>query len=490
MTKKRIIIIGGGLSGLSSAINLAANGHHITIVEQNKRVGGQIDRIYHHGCAFNLGTYPLLMPETLQDLFATVHKNMDDYITLRRMEPQWRNFFTDGVTVDFTQSLSDIYQQLGKAYDPEKLDEYLNLLHQIHETTSKNINVDLSSFSFWKQIRHFFQSKPKQSLVEIHNEFIDEPHIEQILNYFPIMDGFASEQSSLALDLYKIYNYLHCDLYEIEGGFYQLIEALVQLLYELGVEIRTETKVTRILTECFEVVGVELENGTQLPANLIVSSVDPLTTYQKLLSHFTRTPKWLNQLGSVEPSLSTHILLLQVNKIYKQLTQHNYFYSKYPDREVRDLFEKKEPAEDPTIYVGNQGQNEQQQHLIIISQVPALKKGETWEAYRKPFYQAYRRRVINKLEKMGLDQLERNILWEKEITPDEHNEKLGSFGGCIYGIRSQSQKPFLLSKLWKAGGIYDLYFVGNSVSYDSSLPMLLLTSKKITEQIKKEIVTR
>lgn len=485
MAKKRIVIIGGGLSGLITAIYLAAQGHQITIVEQNPRVGGQVDRISHQGRVFDLGTYPILMPDTLHDLFATVNKNMEDYLTLRRMESRCKNFFPDGTTIDFPQPLSEIYQQLGKTYDTEKLDEYSQTLGQMHKIAKQNIHS--SSFLFWKKMKHFFQSKPKQNLAELHHQLIHEPHIEQMLNYLPMMDGYSSELSSFALDLYKIYNYLHSDFYEIEGGFYHLIETLVQLLYELGVEIRTETKVTKILTECFEVVGVELEDQTQLPANLIVSSVDPFTTFKKLLPHFTRTPKWLKQLGVVEPSLSTHILLLQVDKQYPQLTQHNYFFSKNPQREIRDLFEKKRPAEDPTIYVGNQGQSNQQQHLMILSQVPALKEGETWETYRKPFYLAYRRRVINKLENMGLDRLERNIIWEKEITPDEHQEKLGSLGGCIYGIRIHSQNPFWISKFWKARGLYDLYFIGNSVSYGSSLPMLLLTCKKVTEQIQKDL---
>lgn len=36
MTKKRIVIVGGGLGGLSAAISLASQGHDVTVLEKKR----------------------------------------------------------------------------------------------------------------------------------------------------------------------------------------------------------------------------------------------------------------------------------------------------------------------------------------------------------------------------------------------------------------------------------------------------------------------
>ena len=383
--KKRIIIIGGGFSGLSAALYLAVKGYPVIILEKNKYVGGQLRRIQKKGFTFHIGADMITMPETLSDLFACANKKMEDYLTLVPLDPQWRMFFPDGVTIDITNHFSQSFDHENRQFLSRALfDQYFNLCKHFYESMQQNIQSSSFQTFLTQQFKQLFDRNYKRNIHETHHLFLDEPHIKQIFDLFPMLESLPANQASPLL-LYTVYSQLHLGLYYIKDGSYRLIEALVQILYELGVEIRTEAEVCKILTECFEVVGIELTDGTQLPADVILSSIDPQSTYKHLLCDFSQTPKILKKWDQNEPSLSGHFLLLGINNVYQELLHHNYFLTKNPEQELHFLFDKKEPAPDPTVYVGVSSCTDPhhapsgKQNLLIFSHVPTLQEGESGE---------------------------------------------------------------------------------------------------------------
>ena len=63
------------------------------------------------------------------------------------------------------------------------------------------------------------------------------------------------------------------------GGTGAVSNAIASAARELGVEIRTEAPVARILTKGNRATGVVLANGDEIPADVVVSSVDPNLTF-------------------------------------------------------------------------------------------------------------------------------------------------------------------------------------------------------------------
>src|SRR4051812_25771900 len=100
MRDKQIVIIGAGLGGVSAAIMLARSGYQVTICEKNPHIGGKLNMLETEGFRFDLGPSILTLPHLFRPLFEHDGKQMEDYLDLKRVDPQWRNFFEDGTVID------------------------------------------------------------------------------------------------------------------------------------------------------------------------------------------------------------------------------------------------------------------------------------------------------------------------------------------------------------------------------------------------------
>jgi phytoene dehydrogenase-like protein len=81
-----------------------------------------------------------------------------------------------------------------------------------------------------------------------------------------------------------------------------LTQALAKAAADLGVEIRTEAEVTRIIVENGSAAGVALANGEELRARHVASSVDCRLTFETFLEPRHLPPDFLAEIGRVDYS--------------------------------------------------------------------------------------------------------------------------------------------------------------------------------------------
>ncbi len=90
---KHIIVIGGGLGGISAAIRMAQSGYSVSLYEQNNHIGGKVNRHESDGFGFDLGPSILTMPYILKNYSNIARSKCHDYVTIKRLPHQWRSFF-------------------------------------------------------------------------------------------------------------------------------------------------------------------------------------------------------------------------------------------------------------------------------------------------------------------------------------------------------------------------------------------------------------
>ncbi|MRX53317.1 phytoene desaturase [Bacillus idriensis] len=488
--KKKVIIIGGGLGGLSAAIRLCADGYEVTVVEKGERVGGKLNMRGGLGYTFDTGPSILTMPWVLEKLFKSAGRSLADYLTIKRVEPGWRTFYEDGTTIDLTSDLPAMLEELKKVSeeDANEFFDYLQYCSKMYEYSMKSFySKSLSGLNDLRSlhsVKELLQMEPLKSMDGVTRKYFKNKKIRQLFNFLIMYIGSSPYHAPAVLSQLT-HVQLGLGVHYAEGGMYKIALAMNKLLHELGAEIMLNTKVERILTTGKKASGVELENGRILEADLVVSNLEAIPAYRTLLNENPQSQQKAAELQKYEPTVSGLVMLLGVNRTYDNLAHHNFFFSENPEKEFQQIFNEGKLADDPTVYVGISSKSdpaqapEGKENLFVLTHVPPLKEGENWE-FRK---ETYRELILSKLERMGIPDLRKHIEFEYTFTPNDLERLYGANGGSIYGVATDRKKNGGFKIPSKSTMLENLYFVGGSTHPGGGVPMVTLSGQLTADLI-------
>ena len=486
--KKRAIVIGAGLAGMSAAIRLAGDGYAVTMLEKNANVGGKLNQRSGKGFTFDTGPSILTMPWVLEQLFSSVHRNLDDYLEIERIEPQWRTFFEDGTKIDVKGDLPGMLEEVEHVSSRADFVELFRYSKQMYDlcldSFYKYSLEDLKDLKKYHSMSDLLKMDPMNTVATGTKKHLNDPYLEQLFNYMVMYVGSNPYQAPAVFNQ-MIYVQMGLGIYYVKGGMYQIARAMKRLLDELRVTVHLNSPVEQIVLENKKAVGV-LSNGTFHAADIVVSNLEVIPTYERIVPEKKARKQAKKLQASFAPSVSGLVLLLGVNREYGGLAHHNFFFSENPEREFAQMFKEGTPPEDPTIYVGVSSKSDASQapegkdNLFVLTHVPplTLQKGEVdWDAYREV--------VLDKLERMGLHGLRESIEFEYRFTPEDLKELYGPNGGSIYGVAADRKKNGGF-KIPSKSDLYEgLYFVGGSTHPGGGVPMVTLSGQLTADLIRK-----
>ncbi|WP_138751481.1 phytoene desaturase family protein [Paenibacillus sinopodophylli] len=490
---KKVIVIGGGLGGLSAAIRLRADGHDVLVLEKNERAGGKLNIREGEGYRFDTGPSILTMPWVLEQLFASAGKNLEDYMTLKRVEPQWRAKYEDGTELDVLGDLPNMLAQIDalSAEDKERFMRYVDYCRKQYELSLKSFySRSITGISDMRQqhsLKELLAMDPLKTMAQKTEHYLRHPHLKQLFNFMIMYIG-SSPYAAPAVLSQLIYVQMGLGIYYVEGGMYNIARGMLRLLIELGVEVRTNSEVLEVITENGMATGVRLD-GETISCDLVVSNLEALPAHRSILSHHPQSAVQLTKLAKYAPTVSGHVMLLGVNRSYDSFKHHNFLFSKQPEREFHDMFVSKKPTSDPTVYVGISSKSDPSQapsgkeNWFVLTHVPPLREGESWATYQE----AYRELVLDKLERMGAEHLRQHIEWEHQFLPDDIQALYGANGGSIYGIVTDRKLNGGFKIPSRSAIIGNLYFVGGSTHPGGGVPMVTLSGQLTADLIKEDL---
>ena len=486
---QKIIVIGAGLGGLSAAIRLAQTGFDVTILEKNATVGGKVNAVEKDAYKFDTGASLVTMRHVFEDLFEFCGRKIEDYLDLVPLDPICRYFWTDGTVFDASSNFEKTENEIERIA-PEDAGNFAKYLadskrkYDIAEKTflAHSLN-DLPKLLRPKYLADLLAISSLKTLAKHNSGYFRSAKMRQMFNRFATYNGSSPFQTPATFALVPFVEF-GLGAWYARGGIYEIPKALERLANELNVKIETNCAVAKIITENEKAVGVRLENGETINCDYVVANSDAIETYRNLLDG-----KFFNrQTDEREPSCSGFVLLLGVRKKYAQLAHHNIFFSDDYAAEFDALFKDLRPAANPTIYVCATSTTDQTQapkdceNLFILVNAPYTSAATDWKIEAGN----YRNLIVNKLEKLGLTDLEASIEYEKIITPEDFESKYRTNRGSIYGVSSNGIFSAFLRVPNQSKKVENLYFVGGATHPGGGMPLVLLSGKMACELIARD----
>lgn len=488
-TGKTILVIGGGLGGLSVAISLAQSGYKVSLYEKNRHIGGKLNRLEQDGFGFDLGPSILTMPKVFERLFTGSGKQMKDYVPTIKLNHQWRSFFPDGNVIDLYENLQDMETKNPslKKKDIRQFKELLSYSENLYNTIEKGyFNKGLDSTKEIGEFHGVASTFKNFDLFSTVHQAIDKrisnKQFRDMLSYFSKYVGSSPYDAPALLNM-MIFMQQDQGAWYVPGGMHLLGKGMVDLAQEIGVNFHTGQAIIRLTKADGKITGAVLEDGTTVTADYYISNMEVIPVYEQLLHE---DKKYVNKLKKkFEPSSSGLVMHLGVKKKYPQLSHHNFFFAKNQKRQMKKIFHQHKLPDDPVIYLVNVNKTDPSQapegceNIKVLPHIPHIQ--DTPLTHRD--YEKFATRVLIKLEKMGLTDLRKNIVTQDIWTPEDIRRTYWSDRGAIYGTLSDKKmnKGF---KHPKHSERYDnLYFVGGTVNPGGGMPMVTLSGQQVRDQI-------
>ena len=478
--RKEVVIIGGGLGGIATAIFLSQRNFKITIIEKNENIGGKMNFFTKNGYSFDTGPSLITIPYIFENMFSKVGEKMSDHLDLIKINPLFKYIFSNSdIIYDSNFSLIEKnvnnknYKELDNFYDfMTKASKLYNLSEN---TFFKN---EIFSAPSTKDLKTLLRSpftlffKKYSDLV---NKTFKDHRLRKIFLRYPTYVGASPYKSQSILSIIPFMELSFGGWYT-RGGLYKIIESLEKILISNGVKIILNKKVSSINIKNKKIESVVLEQEENISADIVVSNVDPIITKTMLDKNFRLSEKNL--------SMSGLVFLVGVEKKIDKLHHHNVIFSDDYENEFREIFEKNIFPSDPTIYINCPTKTdkslapEQCESVFIMCNAPANKRiwgeSEIKEAFNK---------VYAKLKSKNLSDIIDKSNFIKTITPNDLEKKFAAPFGSIYGKVSHGISGTVFRQPNKDSKINGLYYVGGGVHPGGGTPTVIMSGEIAANRI-------
>jgi phytoene dehydrogenase-like protein len=243
-----VIIVGGGLSGLSAAAILARAGHAVTVFEKASAPGGRARTKQHDGFFFNEGAQAFYLGGPGEQLL-------------------------NELGVRAGGSPPDLKQFL--VFDEGKLHAMPASIASLFKTTLLKFGAKAEFVRLYSMLQHIDPTQLQHvSLQDWLQQHVRHPQIRQLFLALARVTTFTNAPEMVSAGL--VLPLLNARVRYLDGGWQTLVDGLRQVAQEAGAKIVTSARVAAIeISE--EQHTVRLADGTSRPASVVLLAVDPQT---------------------------------------------------------------------------------------------------------------------------------------------------------------------------------------------------------------------
>ena len=486
--------MGAGPGGLAAAMLLAKAGVDVTVFERLDRVGGRSSTITaptESGTfRFDMGPTFFLYPRVLADIFAACGRRLEDEVELIRLDPQYHLRFEAGGDLFATGDMARMADEIAKfstadaaalprfmADNRRKLAAFRPVLESAFNGVRDLLRPDM--------LRSLPLMRPHRTVdTDLGGYFRDE----RVRLAFSFQSKYLGMSPFRCPSLFTILSFMEYEygVYHPRGGCGAVMGAMARVARDLGVKIKLAEPIERILFEGRRAVGVR-SRGVEQRFDALVLNADFAQTMTNLVPDAIRR-RWSDRkIAGKKFSCSTFMMYLGIEGSIADLAHHTIYLAEDYRRNIADIEAGQAPG-DPSFYVQNACATDPALappgHSTLYVLVPVghrVGEGLDWPAEQA----RYRALTLQRLERIGIRDIERRIRFEKVLTPQGWEHDLQVYRGATFNLAHSLRQMLHFRPRNRFEDLDSVYLVGGGTHPGSGLPVIF-ESARITARLMAE----
>ncbi len=488
--KKKALIIGTGLAGLSTALRLIKNGYEVEMVEKYHQPGGRLNLLEKDGFKFDLAPTFFSMSYEFNELINycgidmpfefveldplysvhfegdnrsyLIHKNIQKLAAeFKGIEPDFENKIKK-----FLDSAGEIFHDTENIVIKQNFNNFLSYLLQLTRVPVKH--APKMFYSMWREMEKNFDSFEVKVIFSLVGFFLgatpfDTPAVYSMLNYTEMVhDGY----------------------YNVKGGMYKIVEGIVKELDKNNVKMNYGVEIERYIEQNGRVKSFYDKLGNKWDADLFVVNADAASFRGKVMQRKAFSDE---KLDKKKWTLAPLTIYLGLDKKVENMYHHNYFLRRNFEEYAIKIFKNSIKLDKPYYYVNIQSMHnpnyapEGKESVFILCPVPDLRFKQDWGDAE----QIADGIVKDLSERTGFDFV-KHTESRTIIDPVSWEKMFNLYRGSGLGLAHDLNQVGGFRPSNKDEKLENLYYTGASTVPGTGLPMTVISSRLVTERIIKE----
>jgi phytoene dehydrogenase-like protein len=483
-----VIIIGSGMSGLTTAAILSKEGKKVLVLERHYNAGGFTHVFKRPGYEWDVGIHYVgdMGKET------SFSRKLSDYITDGKLKWADMGDVYDRVRIgneayDFPKGKKNLIELLKSKFpnDHSAIDLYFETVDKAVKANqgffmNKAVPLFISKLLGWLMLRKFNQFA-RQTTAQVLANITQNPQLIKVLTAQYGDYGLPPSESSFVMHALLVKHYFNGGFFP-EGGSSQIAKTIDKVIEKAGGTILINGEVQQVIVKENKAIGVQMADGKEILADTIISSVGLHTTLSKLLPNSTSLHQELsNSISTIKASASHSCLYVGLNGTPLELSLPKANYWLYPEKgtheENIEAFVNNIDNELPLVYISFPAAKDPtweerypgKSTIDIITIMPYAifekwegtdwkKRGDEYEALKE----SIALRLLEKLYERE-PQLKGKVDFYELSTPLTTKKFVNYSKGEIYGLEHSPQR-FLNKELRPETSLKGFYLTGQDIS--------------------------
>ncbi|WP_299891780.1 NAD(P)/FAD-dependent oxidoreductase [uncultured Lacinutrix sp.] len=483
---KHIAIIGSGFSALAASCYLANAGYKVSIYEKNSTIGGRARQLKKMGFTYDIGPTWYWMPDVFERFFADFNKTPSEFYKLEKLNPAYSVYFGKNDYITIEDTIDKIYNafETEEPGSSKSLKKFINNAKNNYDVAIKDLvyrpgvsPLELVTPVTIKKINQFLSTIKRDVRKEFKNK-----RLAQILE-FPVL--FLGAKPSNTPSFYSFMNYADFGIgtFHPKKGMYQVVLAMEKLAKSLGVNIKTNASVNKIIVGNNGNASQLLINDKKVNCDIVLSGADYHHSETLLDFKYRQyTEKYWSKKTFAPSSL---LFYVGFDKKLRNVNHHTLFFDVDFEKHAKDIYDNPKWPENPLFYASfpsitdtSSAPEGKEAGIFLIPLAPGIQDtNEIREQYFK--------KIITRFENLTSQNVQESIIFKESFCVNDFIKDYNSYKGNAYGMANTLlQTAFLRPKL-KSKKVSNLYFTGQLTVPGPGVPPALISGKLVAELITK-----